>query len=379
MKRRNFIKATSATLAFAGYPIHGFTKNAIDGRVVVLVLEGGMDGLTAVPPIGDPNLVRKRRNLIATNALEINPFFAVHPSLKNFVRMIARNEASIVHATSMPYTNRSHFEGQNVVQSGNPAPFSTQTGWLGRAMDEARIAGRAMALDTPLIIRGATKGLDNFYPSSIAGSVTPELELLSLLAGIHDGQEALTFEAMRNTAPQNANLPRVRDPEGLALAASRAMKLPDGPRVAVIRIPEFDTHANQGAQEGRHSDLLSVVDKTMETFRTELGAVWKDTIILTATEFGRTVEENGSSGTDHGFASVSLLAGGLINRASVLSRWPGLSNNELFEGRDLMMTLDFRSVCAACLEAAFGLDHDVIAEKVFGDRSIDGIHPLLFG
>ena len=117
----------------------------------------------------------------------------------------------------------------------------------------------------------------------------------------------------------------------------------------------------------------------METFRTELGAVWKDTIILTATEFGRTVEENGSSGTDHGFASVSLLAGGLINSASVLTRWPGLSSKELFEGRDLMMTLDFRSVRAACLEAAFGLDHDVIAEKVFGDKSIDEIHPLLFG
>ena len=378
MKRREFLAASGATLALAGYPVHGFTQNSVDGRVVVIMLEGGMDGLTAVPPVGDPDLFRQRRDLTASNALEINPFFAIHPSLKHFAAMLSRNEAAIVHATAMPYTRRSPFEGQNVVENGTPEPFSQTTGWLGRAMDLAGIAGRAMALDTPLIIRGAT-GIDNFYPASIVGSSRPEASLLAALEGMHLGEDAEIFATIRNTAPQMAELPRVRDPEGLALAAGRALSLSDGPRVAVIRIPEFDTHANQGAEAGLHAELLEVVDRTMETLRIELGNTWQDTIVLTATEFGRTVRVNGSDGTDHGFGSVSLLAGGLINTATVLANWPGLGQRDLFEGRDLMATLDFRAVCAACVEAAFGLDHDEVAEQVFFKRDIDPIQTLLFG
>lgn len=378
MKRRDFFRSAGASLVFAGYPIHGFTKDAVDGRVVVIILEGGMDGLTAIPPIGDPDLFKQRQNLTAPDALEVNPFFAVHPSLTNFSGMLARNEAAIAHATSMPYTRRSHFEGQNVVESGYMEPFSSATGWLGRAMDETGIAGRAMALDTPLLIRGAT-GIDNFFPASIDGSQAPELAVMQVLENIHDGLESETFATLRRSALTNASLPRVRDPEGLAVAAGRAMRLPDGPRVAVIRIPEFDTHANQGATEGFHADLLGVVDRTMEALRNELGETWENTIVLTATEFGRTVRENGSLGTDHGYGSVALLAGGLISRATVLANWPGLAQKDLFEKRDLMATLDYRAVCAACVEAAFGLDHDVVSEKVFGEKSLDQIHPLIFG
>jgi uncharacterized protein (DUF1501 family) len=378
MHRRNFLKTAGATLAFAGYPVHGFTQNAIDGRVVVIILEGGMDGLTAIPPIGDRDLFRQRKGLTASNPLEINPFFAVHPSLKNFSGMLARNEAAIAHATSMPYTNRSHFEGQNVIEAGYVEPFSSSTGWLGRAMDEAKIAGRAMALDTPLLIRGMT-GIDNFYPASIDGSHKPDTSIIEILANAHDGFEAETFATLKKAVIKNADLPRVRDPEGLALAAGRAMRLPDGPRVAVIRIPEFDTHSNQGAADGMHADLLGVVDRTLDTLRVELKETWQNTIAITATEFGRTVQENGSLGTDHGYGSVALMAGGLIKRSSVLANWPGLANKDLFEQRDLMVTLDYRAVAAACVEAAFGLDHDVVAEKIFGEKSLDVVHPLIFG
>ena len=155
LTRRHFLSGTGAGLFLSGYPVHGFTKNAIEGRIVVVLLEGGMDGLLAVPPIGDDNLFKQRRALVASNPLKLNPLFGIHPNFKNFSSMLLNDEASIIHATSFPYVGRSHFEGQNVLQGGMLAPFSIKTGWLGRAMDIANIAGKAMSLETPLIIRGA--------------------------------------------------------------------------------------------------------------------------------------------------------------------------------------------------------------------------------
>ncbi len=377
MDRRTFLASTGASAFFAGFPVHGFTQDLPPGRIVMVILEGGMDGLTAVPPIGDDDLMRQRRNLVATAALEINPFFGLHPALKTLAGMLSRNEAAIVHAASFPYTRRSHFEGQNIVESGVLTPFSSATGWLGRAMDLAGIAGRAMALDTPLVIRGAT-GLDNFYPASIVGSSTPASGLLQTLAAVHSGDIAETFSALEDVSSENAGLPRLRDPKGLALAAGKAMREENGPRVAVIRVPEFDTHANQGADDGFHGQLLGIVDDVFKNLKAGLGPLWDNTIVMTATEFGRTVRENGSQGTDHGYGSVGFLAGGLVKQASVLANWPGLRNQDLFEERDLMATMDYRAICAACIEAALGLDHGVIAERVFMEPHLLRVHDLVF-
>ena len=147
--RRHFLSRTGAGLFLAGYPIHGFTKNAVNGRIVVILLEGGMDGLLAVPPVGDDNLYKQRKAIVASNPLKLNPLFGIHPNFRNFSSMLVNEEASIVHATSFPYVGRSHFEGQNVLQGGLIAPFSIKTGWLGRAMDAAKLAGQAMSLDAP--------------------------------------------------------------------------------------------------------------------------------------------------------------------------------------------------------------------------------------
>ena len=378
MDRRHFLKSTGAAAFLAGYPVHGFTKDLPPGNIALIILEGGMDGLTAVPPIGDPMLSVQRKGLIASKPLEINPFFALHPSLQNIGSMLSNNEAAIIHASAFPYTLRSHFEGQNIIQSGSLVPFSTSTGWLGRAMDQVGIAGRAMALDTPLVIRGATE-IDSFYPANIGGSTVPNAEILELLSASHGVEVGSTFAKLLENTLSTEKLPRLRDPEGLSFAAGKAMRAPDGPKVAVIRIPEFDTHANQGTDVGRHPSLLGLVDRVFANLKRGLRSEWKNTIVLTVTEFGRTVQENGSLGTDHGYGSVGLLAGGLIKKSKVLARWPGLGNSELFEGRDLYSTLDYRSVCAACIEAGFGIDHDIISERVFFEPKLARTYDFIFG
>jgi uncharacterized protein (DUF1501 family) len=376
MKRREFLQLSTATLALSGYPVHGYTKDLPRGRIAVVVLEGGLDGLTAVPAIGDDDLVRRRRTLVASEPLRLNPFFALHPNLKNFAEMLLNDEAAIVHATAFPYTRRSHFEGQNLVETGLLEPFSSQTGWLGRAMELAGIAGRSFSLDTPLLVRGATS-IDNFYPASLMGSQAGEVETVAALTEAFDPSVRDVFAELeiRSAKPITKV---IRDPVGLALEAGKAMQTENGPRVAVIRIPEFDTHANQGADNGRHPELLSTIDKVFAGLKRGLGTVWSDTVVLTVTEFGRTVGVNGSAGTDHGYGSVGLLAGGLLRKSAVLANWPGLSDENLFEGRDLMATLDYRAVCSAAIEAALGLDHDVISEKVFGEHNLTRVHNAIF-
>ena len=378
INRRHFLKVMPPALALSGYPVHGFTKDAVDGRIIIIMLQGGMDGLLAVPPIGDDDLFKQRKALVAANPLKLNPLFGIHPNFKNFSRLLKINEASIVHATSFPYTGRSHFEGQNISQIGLRKPFSVDTGWLGRAMDVAKITGKAMSLDAPLLIRGAME-FDNFYPASISNTSKPKNDLLNLIKNSHDEDMMKTFEKLNQSLMQGSDELRARDPLSLATKAGEAMRHNDGPRVAVLTIPEFDDHSSIGSTTGHHPDLFTLLDSVFGQLKKSLKETWKDSIVLTTTEFGRTVQENGSEGTDHGYGSVGLLAGGLIKQSSVVANWPGLSNKALFEKRDLYATIDYRSVCAACIEAAFGLDHGLIIDKVFQDKNIKRTYHHIFG
>jgi uncharacterized protein (DUF1501 family) len=378
LNRRCFLKAMPPALALSGYPVHGFTKDAVDGRIIVIMLQGGMDGLLAVPPIGDDDLYKQRKALVAANPLKLNPLFGIHPNFQNFSRMLKSNEASIIHATSFPYTGRSHFEGQNISQIGLKKAFSVDTGWLGRAMDNAKITGRAMSLDAPLLIRGALE-FDNYYPASIEETSIPKKDLLELIKNTHDGTAMETFEKLSQSLIQGSDEFRARDPLSLAAKAGDAMRRNDGPRVAVLTIPEFDDHSSIGSTTGHHPDLFTLLDSVFGQLKKSLKETWNNSIVLTTTEFGRTVQENGSEGTDHGYGSVGLLAGGLIKQSSVVANWPGLSNKALFEKRDLYATIDYRSVCAACIEAAFGLDHDLIIDKVFQDKEIKRTFHHIFG
>jgi uncharacterized protein (DUF1501 family) len=379
ISRRGFLATSgAATLHLAGLPTRGYAQQNEIGKLAVIVLEGGLDGLSAVPPLGDPDLARQRKGLIAAKAIDLNPFFGLHPSLINFAHMLKDGEAAIVHATSIPYTNRSHFEGQNLMMAGGREPFGLETGWLGRAMTLAGIPGKALALDMPLLIRGGDD-LDNLYPLNLQGTGLPEAELILALGSQFDSTTAAALAKLHVRALNQSLDPLRRDPAALAKAAGEEMARPGGPNVSVIRIPDFDTHSRQGTDEGNIARTLTVVDEVFRSYRIGLGDAWTNTIVLTLTEFGRTVRENGSEGTDHGYGTAALLAGGLLKKSSVIADWPGLGDKDLFEGRDLVSTLDYRAVCAAAIEAAFGLQHDVIAEQVFGESKLPNLRPMLFG
>jgi uncharacterized protein (DUF1501 family) len=377
LTRRQFLKASGASLFLAGLPLPGFTKNKPPGTISVILLEGGMDGLTAVPPFGDPNLSKMRKNLVPENYLKLNSFFGLHPSFQYFSGLMANNNASVVHATNFPYNKRSHFEGQNLMEGGGLTPFSESTGWLGRALDLAKIPGRSMSLDMPLILRGASEN-DNFFPASIRKSGSLNTELINMISMAHSQEGAKIFNKVSKKSTQKDSVVP-RDPASLAKYAGKAMAEDGGPLSSVIKVDQFDTHASQGADEfGRHGERMKIIDEIMAGYKEGLGDAWDRSIILTLTEFGRTVKENGTWGTDHGWGSAGLLAGGAIQKSRVISQWPGLAERDLFEQRDLMSTIDYRSVCAACIENALGLDHDVIAEKVFFTPGLPRVYDYIF-
>ena len=377
LTRREFLKVSGASLFLAGLPLTGFTKDKPPGTISVILLEGGMDGLTAVPPFGDPNLLKMRKGLTPDNYLKLNSFFGLHPSFKYFGGLMAKNNASIVHATNFPYTKRSHFEGQNLMQGGGLSPFSEISGWLGRALDLAKTPGRSMSLDMPLVLRGMSDN-DNFYPASVKGSSDLMTQLINSISMSYAKEGSEIFKKVSKKSTQkNSIVPR--NPASLAKFAGKAMAQEGGPLSSVIKVDQFDTHASQGSDEyGRHGKRLTLIDDIIAGYKEGLGDAWDRSIILTLTEFGRTVFENGTRGTEHGYGSAGLLAGGAITKSRVISDWPGLSKKEQFEQRDLMSTIDYRSVCAACIENALGLDHDLIAEKVFFTPKLPRIFNNIF-
>jgi hypothetical protein len=244
-------------------------------------------------------------------------------------------------------------------------------------MELAGVGGRSLSLDTPLLVRG-NMDVEAYYPSDLRGSKFPDNGVLDALKSIYEGDALDTAEVLQQQLNLSLDAPRLRDPEGLATFAGKKMQSQHGPKVAVIRVPEFDTHANQGTEDGLHSEQLKVVDNVFGALKAGLGPMWESTVVITITEFGRTIAQNGSAGTDHGYGSACLIAGGLIDQAGIVSDWPGLKPNALHDGRDLQATIDMRSVCAACLEISFGLEHDEITEKVFFDTKIKRVYNEIF-
>ncbi|MBT4284542.1 MAG: DUF1501 domain-containing protein [Rhodobacteraceae bacterium] len=377
LTRRDFLKASGASLFLAGIPLQGFTQDKPPGKISVIILEGGMDGLSAVPAFGDPNFEKMRGILVPENYLKLNSFFGLHPSLKNLSSLMASNNASIVHATSFPYKKRSHFEGQNLIQGGGLTPFSEKTGWLGRSLELAKIPGRALSLEMPLILRGYGEN-DNFFPAKINNSSKININLVEKLTAAHGKLGSDVFEKVKQKSLLTLeNMPR--DPQSLAEYAGKAMAKKDGPTASVIRLSGFDSHASQDDGNGNdHGIDLAKIDGVIAAYKRGLGGAWDNSIILTITEFGRTVAVNGTRGTDHGYGSAGIIAGGAISKSRVISDWPGLAKNEQHEQRDLMATIDYRSVCAACIEKSLGLDHDLIANKVFFEPKLPRVFDYLF-
>jgi uncharacterized protein (DUF1501 family) len=392
--RRGFLLGSAAVAAWAALPKLASAAGARDPRLVTVILRGGLDGLAAVAPIGDRAYEAARGGLALSEAGEasipLDNFFALNPRMPHIAGLYRRGEALFVHATSTPYRGRSHFDGQDILENGLAQSGYHRDGWLGRALAVmpaadrvGRFAGFAVAPTTPLVLKGE-RDILTFMPVGFhQASIDTRARLLDLyehtdptLADILEsgvgleeivGTEAELTEATRMGTVSERG--RNRSLEGVATAAGRAMATDDGPRVGFLDINGFDTHRAQRPVEGLLGRQLALLDAGIAALERALGPVWKDTTVVVITEFGRTVAMNGSSGTDHGTATVAMLFGGAVRGGRVVADWPGLGGRDLYEGRDLKPTTDLRAVLKGVLRDQFGLDDAVLATTVFPDSA----------
>ncbi|MDC0938194.1 DUF1501 domain-containing protein [Candidatus Pelagibacter sp.] len=382
--RRDFLKGTATTLFLAGFNLPALASNSKKKNLVVIMLRGGMDGLCAVPVIGDKNFEKRRKSILIENTIKLNSDFALHPRLIGFNKCWNDNTGSIVHAASIPYTQRSHFEGQNLMESGGRTPYKEKTGWVGRAMKLANLQGDGLALSLPmpLLLRGIPKN-NNYFPGR---GKLPRERTLELLRSVYAESSEDELLEMMNYIKKRKNEEMMggtmshgkRENKNLARQAATYLRKSDGPRVAVFEVNGFDTHAAQGGVDGTHTKCLVEMDEIINNLKDNLQEAYKDTIILTVTEFGRTIKQNGGNGTEHGYGTAIFMAGGLLKKSQVHTDWPGLKRKEMYEGRDLNATIDARSVYASAMSTVFDLDFKRIQKDVFWGEDLQNLSDKLF-
>jgi uncharacterized protein (DUF1501 family) len=409
--RRRFLIGAGALAASAALPKVSFSFSAGSARLVVVILRGALDGLAAVPPVADPDYARLHGELAilpADGALALDSTFGLHPSLASLHKRYLAGEVAIFNAVASPYRDRSHFDGQFVLENGLARPIGTADGWLNRALAALPGATRhsgeravAIAQNVPLILRGDAP----VYSKSPQATPDVDDELLARLADLYSGDDwfsARLTEAVRTgqladengnaesargigspagaqpdmTAPQNAVLKTAAPGQVTRSArlAAALMRSVGGPEVAVIEATGWDTHANQGGAKGALAQRLAGLDQALQVLADELGALWPQTAVLVVTEFGRTVAMNGTRGTDHGTGGCAFLAGGAVRGGRVIADWPGLSRTALLDNRDLRPTLDLRSVFKAVLDEHMRVDAKTLATRIFPDSA--GARPL---
>ena len=377
INRRDFLKTTAMTsLYFAGFGLPSFASQN-KKNLVVIMLQGGMDGLCAVPVKDDKNFQKLRSKINLDKTLELTSDFDLHPALENFKSLWDQNNASVFHATSIPYKERSHFEGQNLMMTGGRVPYKYKTGWLGRGMKLAGLKGNGLALSLPmpLLIRGVPLN-DNYYPIM---SSLPNKGLLNIIEGEFEQYSENDLSATLSMVKKRKfNSYAGNNNSSLAREAGKQLSDPNGPRVAVFQVEEFDTHAAQGGVHGTHADCLREYDQILRGLKASMGPAFKDTLILTLTEFGRTIKQNGGNGTEHGYGTAVLMAGGLIKKSEVHADWPGLKKKELFQGRDLNATVDARSIYASAMSTVFDVEFERIQKDVFWGEDLQNLSDKLF-
>ncbi len=390
LTRRDFLGSAFCAGAGVAMPRLLLANAQTDARFVFVILRGALDGLAAVPAYGDGNYAGKRGELALSvsgnegSALKLDGLFALHPSLAKLHARYAADELTVLHAVASPYRERSHFDGQDLLENGTLQPHGAHDGWLNRALvalprgrvrDSEKFA-MAFAQNVPFVLRGDAQ-VGSWAPSRLPDT---DSETLQRIADMYAGNEYFASRLQAGIAAdsmaagsgmKSGEEGGKRDPLNaittIAGAAGRMMKGDDGARIAVIEANGWDTHANQGAERGLLATRLAGLDNAVDTLRIELGDAWKQTAVLIATEFGRTVAVNGTRGTDHGTAACALLVGGAVNGGRVIADWPGLGDKDLYQNRDLKPTLDLRSVCKGVLADHLGVSEALVNTKIFPD------------
>ena len=398
LSRRAMLTGSGALFAWGFAPKFAHAASGRDPRLITIILRGAMDGLSAVAPLGDPDYASLRGAIALTKdganpALPLDGFFALHPAMPNFARLYQSGQALVVHASATPYRARSHFDGQDVLESGMPDAGHTDSGWMNRVLANLpkgekinpNNAGISIDVITPLIMRGNVPVLGWAPPNLPKASDDLAARLLALYQA-KDAALAQTLAHGLNTEDiaNKANMTdgslkaRGGEIEQMKISATGAARLlakDDGPRLAALAFGGWDTHANEGGANGRLAQLLGGLDVALASFEQNMAPVWNDTTILIVTEFGRTAKINGTTGTDHGTATVAFLVGGAVKGGRAVTDWPGLKMANLYEARDLKPTTDLRAVVKGVLTEQLGMSKAVLAGKVFPGS--DGVAPML--
>jgi len=397
MRRRQFL-GTGLTLG-AGASLtlltplanQAFAATTDDARFVLVILRGALDGLAAVPAYGEGRY-RSLRGALALAApgedggvLPLDGLFGLHPSLPNLHDLYRQGELAVAHAVASPYRERSHFDGQKVLEAGGTNPGTSAGGWLNRALVAMTEAGAdreaiALAESVPLVLRGpATVG--SWAPSRLPDSDEDTLARVRRMYEATDPElagrltDALNARDLAGAAGMEGGMrPGGQTLAPLTAAAAKFLAADDGPRIAVLEASGWDTHANQGAATGTLANRLSQLDAGIASLRTELGAHWDRTTVVVVTEFGRTVAVNGTRGTDHGTAGAGFIAGGSVDGGRIIADWPGLGERDLYEDRDLRPTLDLRGLFKGVLQEQFGVAEAALETSVFPESS--GVSPI---
>ena len=380
MLNRRHLLAGATGAAALSFPVFAFGQaEATDKRLLVVILRGGMDGLGAMPAIGDPTYagVRGRLAVERSAALSLDGTFALHPNLVKMHRLYGAGELLPIHACATGYRERSHFDAQNVLETGGARPFARTEGWLNKALGALPHSrpemGMALSAQAPLILRGPT-AVSTWSPSALPDVDT---DTMQRMLSLYEARDASLANALQSAMASNAvamdagaaemNGAGPRNITPIAQIAARFLKDENGPIAAVMDVGGWDTHANQGLEQGALARGLTALDNGLDAFKTEMGPAWRNTVVIIATEFGRTVAPNGANGTDHGTAGAAFLAGGAVQGGRVLAYWPGLARSALYEERDLRPTTDLRAVFKGVLADHLRVSTGALERDAFPD------------
>lgn len=366
LPRRHFLQFAAAgagTMLVA--PRMAFASVPGARRFVFIIQRGAADGLNTIVPYADPDYAKLRGSIAIdpTQAIKLDGMFALHPAMAQTGALFAQGQALFVHAAASPYRERSHFDGQNVLETGGTAPYAVRDGWLNRLvslMPRTRDQAIAFAPTVPPALRGKAE-VGSYAPAALP---QPSDDLLYRVGRLYaaDAQLHGLWDAAQAARAIAGEENRGQNPAALGHLAATFLAKPEGPRIAMIETGGWDTHTGE---TGRLANQLKALDTLIAALRDGLGPVWSETVVLVATEFGRTAAENGTSGTDHGTASAAMLIGGAVKGRRVVADWPGLAPAALYEARDLKPTVGLDQVIATAAAECFAIDPERVQRTLF--------------
>ncbi|MFO1254131.1 MAG: DUF1501 domain-containing protein [Sphingomonadaceae bacterium] len=375
LHRRQILAAGSAALLA---PRIAFARAATTRRLVFVIQRGAADGLATLAPIGDPAYGALRGNLIPELAdrPQLGGLFALHPALQQIGALYGARQALFAHAVASPYRDRSHFDGQNVLETGGALPYDRKDGWMNRLLGllpAGSARGLAVSATIPTALRGDVQ-VSSYAPTALPDASQDLLQRVSAMYAGDAQLHALWEEALQTRAMAGDLAAAGRGAAAAGKLIASLMAGEQGARVVMVETDGWDTHAGQKA---RLNNQLGGLDAMLGALQQGLGAAWADTLVMIATEFGRTAAANGTGGTDHGTASLAMLLGGTVAGGRIVADWPGLAQSQLYEGRDLRPTTSLDALIGSAVAGHFGLDPARAVPALFPGSKDTGIAGLI--